>query len=50
MKSGPFLAEDTFQEFPTDKFQLKFKSKTKSQLLKLVAPSGIANDNHECPS
>ena len=50
MKAGPFLAEATFSEFPTDKLQIKFKSKTSSQLLKLVATSRIANDNHESPS
>jgi hypothetical protein len=49
MKAGPFLAEATFSEFPTNNFQLNFKSKTKSQLLKLVAASGIANNKHESP-
>ena len=49
MKAGPFPAEATCYEFPTDNFQINFKSKPKSQLLKLVATFGIANDKHESP-
>ena len=50
MKAGPFLAEATISEFPTDNFQIKIKSKTNSQLLELVAASGMANGRPESPS
>ena len=47
--SGAISRRGYLQKFPTANFQINFKSKTKSRLLKLVATSGIANDKHESP-
>jgi len=48
-ESGAISCRGYLEEFPTDNFQINFKSKTKSQLRNLPGTSGIANDKHENP-